>query len=192
MATRTIELPAAVTVETGKTGQAVKLKLADVPENVLAMAVINGFTSALNDVSRGKDENDKPNSDAVWHSMREKRADPWLAGEWSFSRQGAGAGIVTRMKEAYVMEQSQLHNVAPSVIASKIKETVQAVFGKEESATFPRFLDAIATQYVKANKGAELDDIRQKLETKYRDAAIAMNAEREEASKTLDLSQIVL
>lgn len=189
--TITITLPETITVPVGKTGLSTKLNIKDLNESVIAMAVINGFTSAINDVSRGKDDSDKPNSDDVWAAMRDKRCAAWLAGTWTHSKQGAGASIIGRMKEAYVSEQSIAHNVSATVIRKKIKQTVADVFGADEPATFNRFLDAIATLYAKANK-LDFDDVRYKLEAKYTKLAIEAAAQSEQLSDSLDLSAIEL
>lgn len=187
----TIVLPSVITVPLGKTGLSTKLTLAELNESVIAMAVINGFTSAINDVSRGKDESDKPNSDDVWLAMRDKRCAAWLAGTWTHTKQGGGSNMTSRMKEAYVTEQSIAHNVSPTVIRKKIKQTVADVFGADEPATFNRFLEAIATVYAKANK-LDMTDVRNKLEDKYIKLALEAAKQSAELTDSLDLSNIEL
>jgi len=185
----TIELPNELRVPVGKTGKVTVVPLKTYSPKLIQFAVLQGITGALNDVSRGKNDKDQPNSDEVWAALRDKRITAWTQGQWTLSRQGGGSTIVGRMKEAYIVEQCAVHNCAASLIESKIKQTVHQVFGEKETANFTKFLDALATLVSKDRK-LDFDDVRQKLETKYTDAAVELMASREKVADKIDLSSI--
>lgn len=193
MATFTLEVAnTVIRVPLADSGKVTVIDLKDISPEVLAIGLVNGFVKAIGDISRGRDENDKPLTDDAWLAMRQKRVDTWLAGSWASNRQGGGSRLVTVMAEAYDAEQAAWFNVSPSVIAAKRKETVKDVLGKDAANTFSNFLDAIATKQAKA-KGAEpFDTIRDALEKVWTEKALALSAERAKATPDIDLSDISL
>lgn len=179
----TIELEAEMKVPVGDTGLVTVLRIKDMPEATIRFAAINGLIGALNNVSRGKDENDKPNSDDVWASMREKRTRPWYEGSWgSVTRESASAP----MREAYVDETRARTNQSIAEVEKDMAALVKSVFGDKEKATFGRFLDALANQVAKAQKLDE-GETRDRLDAKYRRLAKEAADARAKAAEGLKL-----
>lgn len=176
-------------VPVGDTGLVNEFKLSDIPAEVHAIALVNGYVKALNDTSRGKGEDDKPLSDAAWQATRQKRVDTWIGGQWAATRQGGGSTFGTAMAEAYDAAASDKTGKSVRQIATMRKDTVKAVFGDKEPATFARFLDAIATQ--KAGKDKDkFEAIRNELEAKWSQAARELIVARKEAVDDIDLADL--
>lgn len=114
--------------------------------------IIAAVEGTLNNVSRGKDENGKPNSDDVWASARAKRTDCWYQG--TFGSRAAGKGDNGELAQAYAqwkferMASGKTEGQARAMIKAK----VEAVLPKGEQATFANFLRAVATERAKADK----------------------------------------
>lgn len=190
MAKFTITLEDTIRVPLGDTGRFTEVPVGKLPESAIRFAAINGLVGALNNVSRGKDENDKPNSDDVWAAMREKRVAPWLQGQWgSVTRESS----IAPMREAYVDETRARTRQSVTGVERDMTTLVRATFGEKEKATFGKFLDALATAIAKERK-LEMPDVREKLDAKYarlaREAAEARKAAAD--SVKLDLSSIDL
>lgn len=195
-----IELPETVAVATGETGKSVTIDIQAIAKahpQLLRFAVVNGFLGAMNNVSRGKDEAGAANSDAVWHSLREKRAAVWMSGEWA-GKGGGGERATTGLKDAFVAERMAAGATSAQVEAS-IKGAVKQAFGDKEPATFSRFMDALAltlAQRDHSGKGKPTDetvaDYRSRIEAKYRKLADEAAAARAQAKAGLDLTAIDL
>lgn len=183
----------------GDTGLHTEFDISKMSEGVLGMALVNGFIGALNNISRGKGEDDKPNSDAVWASMRAKKVDAWLAGDWA-SRSGGGERAMTALKEAFVDERKAATGASSAAIEKSIKELVKATFGEKESATFARFMDAVALTMARKEHGNDklasdsiaVTELRAKIEAKYQGLADAAAKARAKASAKLDLTDIAI
>ena len=179
----------------GDTGKVTELDIAKMPSEVLAMALVNGFMGALNNISRGKDEDNKPNSDDVWASMRQKKVDAWLKGEWS-QKAGGGERAMTALKEAFIDERKLATGATSAAIEKSIKQTVKDRFGDKEPATFGRFLDAMALILVERDFAGQavaegtVTDYRNKLEAKYQKLADDAAKARIKVAKGLDLTGI--
>jgi hypothetical protein len=178
------------TVALGDTGLVTKVEVSKFPESAIKFAAMNGFISALNNISRGKDDNGKANSDDVWASARAKRCLPWVDGNWgSVTRESN----VAPLKEAYIDETRERTKQSVADVEKDMTKLVRDTFGEKEKATFGRFLDALATQIAKARK-LDTDEVRGKLEAKY--ARLAKEAADARAEATdglkLDLSAISL
>ena len=173
----------------GETGLANEVPIKDFPESTIRFAVIAGFEGALGNISRGKDENDRPNSNDVWHALRQKRMNAWFKGEsWAgFERES----VWGPMKEAFVDERREALGCSASDVEKSIKATVQEVMGKEAKATFPNFLECLAKMIAKRD-GTDAADVRQKLEDKYQGLADKAAKARTAAASKLDLTNISL
>jgi len=199
MFTVSIELPTSVEIATGDTGKSVKVDLQAIAKahpQVLRYAVLNGMIGALNNVSRGKGEDGSANSDDVWHSQRQKRADVWLTGEWA-GKGGGGERATTALKEAFVAERMAA-GATMAQIDKAIKDAVAQAFGAKEPATFSRFMDALAIVIASRDSAPAkpssdaIDSTRVKIEAKYRKLADDAAALRAKASAAIDLGGIEL
>jgi len=197
-----IELPESLEVATGDTGKSVKLDvkaLAAAHPEIIRFAAMNGFIGALNNISRGKDDNGAANSDDVWHAQRNKKVDTWMRGEWA-ARSGGGERASAALKEAFVDERKALTNATTAQIERSIKDTVQQVFGKDESATFSKFMDAVALLMARREANDDklaadhklVSEKREAIEAKYRKLADEAAARRAKASAAIDVTSIEL
>jgi hypothetical protein len=191
----TISLPATITVPLGDTGKSTEVAIQSIARNpdVLRFALLNGFMGALNNISRGKDEaSGKPNSDDVWAAARAKKVDTWLAGEWA-ARASGGERQSSMIREAYVDFVKRETKATQGQVDASIKALVVEMFGKDESATFARFMDAWALK--RARKDGDdseqnIATVREAFESKFRKMAEAAAASRAKAASKLDLSDL--
>lgn len=194
----TVELPESLEVALGDTGKVTKVDVTAIAKHpeVLRFALINGFMGALNNISRGRGEDDKPNSDAVWASLREKRVNAWLAGEWA-GRSGGGERATTALKEAFIDERRADTGATIAQVEKSIKALVESTFGKDEPATFGRFMDALALTMARRDIGdkatpEQVADYRTRIEAKYQKLADDTRAKRDAAKAVLDVTSISL
>jgi len=156
---------------------------------MLKVAAINGFTGKLGNVSKGglKAKLGREASDADLATARAKIvSDAWLKGTWNLSGSGPRDSLVGEMNDAYINKQVTQGFTVAQAIAKK-RNTVTAAFGKDEKATFPRFLDAVATLKCKADSSLDYDETRAALEAAAMEAVEADRARAAEASKELDI-----
>lgn len=178
---RKINLPAVTRIGTAGNENYFEIVWADLPDSVLGPILEGGakvvMTNAYN--SGGKDV---PVADRV--SNRARRYAAWKRGEYAMTATGPRESVNGEMREAYIAKQVALGKTVKQA-EEAIRATVTAAFGKDDKATFPRFLDAVAT--IKAKQGGEYDAIRAELE----DAAMArveeLRKERAESTAELDL-----
>jgi hypothetical protein len=188
--TITLELPNSIKTSLGKdTGIWTEVQLNAIPANVLKAACLNGFISALNDISRGKDENDRPLSDEAWGKKRAQRVATWVKGEWTSSARSESA--MSMLKDQFISEQVAGGATAKQAEAS-IKATVAAVFGDKEPATFARFLDAVATMLSKEKGAKGYDEVRAEIEGDLQARAEAAALERAKVVQKADVSSVIL
>ncbi len=192
MVTFTVELPDTVSVELGKdSGIFTVVPVKDFPESTIRFAVINGFQGALNNISRGTDDDGKANSDDAWLALRTKRMTPWFEGSaWaSTTRENVSSGV----KDAFMadfMDKTGLDSKRADVY---LKAKVVSAFGKDAKATLGNILESIALEKEKAKalpKGMSRESYVDGLYEQYRKAA----AEKANAAKVvvaeLDISSI--
>lgn len=141
MPTFTLELPSEIKVQVGKTKHFTVVPIGQMSLEVLQIATVNGFMGKLNDISMPKDDNGKPLGEDAWTAMRDKRVKVWLGGTWAATERGDSS--MTMMKAQYITEQVAKGRTVNDV-EKTIKSYVKDAFGPKESATFGRFLDAIA------------------------------------------------
>lgn len=187
----TLSIPASIRMPVGKDGKLENVvQLDKLPVAALQFAVVNGFLSALSDVSRPKDDNGKAMDDDAWQAARDKRASAWFQGLWASKAGQRGEQFVTHMRNAFVAEQVAKGRTVKEIDAL-ISARVKALFGDKEKATFDRFLDATATLIAKEAK-AEYDEVRAKLEGKYEALAREALAAAEKVVDAIDISDIDL
>lgn len=195
-----VELPESIKVAVGDTGleTVVDVKaVAAASAEVIRFACLAGFIGSLNNISRGKQEDGgKPNSDAVWAAMRDKRVKAWVAGDWS--QRAGGERATTALKEAYIDDIRQAKGATIAQVERGIKDLVADTYGKDEPATFSRFMDALALTLARRDAGGvgetaeSIADYRAKIEAKYQGLADAAKAKRAEVSAKLDVTGIDL
>jgi hypothetical protein len=158
---------------------------------MLRFAALAGFMGKLGNVSKGGLKA-KLNREATDKDLFEARAkiikDAWLAGTWNLSGSGPRDSIVGEMRDAYIAKQVALGRTVKQA-ESAIRDTVTAAFGKDEKATFPRFLDAVATIKAKTlpeGSDESYDTIRATLETAAMEAVEAERVRAAEAAKGLE------
>jgi hypothetical protein len=196
------ELPASITVPLGDTGLSTEVPIKAIAEahpELIRFAVCNGFIGALNNISRGKDDSGAAFSDAVWAGMRQKKVDTWLQGDWA-ARAGGGDRATTVLKEAYLDERKAATGATTAALEKSIKATVQDTFGKDEPATFSRFMDAVALLVTRRDRtGADeaadefkaaVGETRARFEAKYRKLAEEAAAKRAKVKASIDVADL--
>ena len=168
----TIELPESITVSVGATGKSTTVPVKDIAlshPDVIRLAAIAGFTGALNNISRGKDDNDRPNTDDVFVAMREKRVKPWLQGSWgSTERAPRNTSLWRDVYESDCVAVGMTLAQAIAALANKVAERL----GKDSKATFDNYIEALAIEAEDESKGkTSRDDARSALEAYYADEA---------------------
>lgn len=170
-----------VIVLTPRKGASVTIDITEVPESVLGDLLVTGLRiKATNAYNSGGAET--PEADRVSNVERLQAA--WKRGELNAGSNGPRDSMVGDMREAFIAKQVSLGKTVKDAELS-IRTTVTTAFGKEEKATFPRFLDAVAT--IKAKAGGDYDTIRAELEKAATDAVEALRKERAESVEELDI-----
>lgn len=181
----TISLPVSTHIRTVD-GESFAVTWADIPASVLPSILEGGakivLTNAYN--SGGKDV---PEADRKRNM--ERRLAAWKRGEYSLTNTGPRESVVGEMREAFIAKQVSLGKTVKQAEES-IRATVTASFGKDEKATFPRFLDAVATMKAKADPNADFEKIREGLEAAAMEAVEALRKERAEGVADLDISDL--
>ena len=168
---------------TPRKGAEVVIDITDVPESILGDLLITGLRiKATNSYNSGGAET--PEADRRGNVERLVAA--WKRGELNAGSNGPRDSLVGDMREAFIAKQVSLGKTVKQAEES-IRATVTAAFGKDEKATFPRFLDAVATIKAKAEGAEPYDTIRAELEKAATDAVEALRKEREKASAELDI-----
>lgn len=182
-----IKVPATIRLTPAKRSEMV-FDLSKLPASVIGDIFVAGARVILtNTYNQGG--TDTPEADR--RSAAERRFAAWNRGEYALTNTGPRESIIGEMREAFIAKQVSLGKTVKDAEES-IRKTVTATFGKDEKATFSRFLDAVATIKSKV-EGNELsyDDIRAALET---DALAAVEAQRkakaEVESIELDVSDL--
>lgn len=190
MFTFSIELPESITVAVGDTGLNTVVPVKDIVTanpDMARFAALAGFMGALNNISRGKDANDKALSDDAWSAMRGKKVAVWLGGTWGAT--GRSDSAIKLAKDQFVFEAMARTNAAASAIEAKMKADVLAAFGKATPATFGAYLDAVAlAKYPSDKELSDRAEYRESIESGLMDRARARKAE---SDVVLDLSDIL-
>lgn len=149
-------------------GKSVKLDWSKVPAGILPAILEVGaktvLTNAFNGGGKGATEAEKL-------AAMEKKMAAWYRGEFNVvSRGESGMGA---LKEQYIDERRADTGASRADVERAIKATVASVFGRDESATFGKFLDAVAALKCRADDNLNAADVREELE-----AALAERAEK--------------
>jgi hypothetical protein len=175
-------------VPVGKTGKVTNIDLSKIPPNVLAIALVNGFIGALNNIARSNGQGETPKTDAEWAKARADKVAVWEAGSWAAT--GGGERDVLPMRDAFYRERGAADATSRRALDKAIKAEVEAAFGKDESATFATFLKAVATKLAKARK-QDYETLHQALVDKYTGLALELVKERQKAAATIDLGELI-
>jgi hypothetical protein len=168
---------------TPRKGAELVIDIADVPESILGDLLLTGLRiKATNSYNSGGAET--PEADR--RSNVERLVAAWKRGELNVGSSGPRDSMVGDMREAFIAKQVSLGKTVKAAEES-IRKTVTAAFGPDEKATFPRFLDAVATMKAKQEGAGEYADIRAELEKAATDAVEALRKERAEATEELDI-----
>lgn len=154
-------------------GKAVTLDLTKVPAKCLADILTAGALTVLNNTYNG---GGSKATEAEKAKKLNAKIESWYQGNYNIVEREVADSITSDMKEAFVANKVRNGMTAKDAEAL-IRQTVTDVFGKEEKATFPKYLDAVATQLAAANK-EEFGTVRDRIEAAATAAAEKLRAER--------------
>jgi hypothetical protein len=150
---------------------------------MLRFAALAGFMGKLGNVSKGglKAKLGRDATDKDLAAARDKIVkDAWLNGTWNLSGSGPRDSITADMRNLYVSERVAAGQSVADV-ETAIRGAVTAAFGKDEKATFARFLDAVATLKVKADESLDFQTVRDEIEAGLMERVRADKAAKAEA-----------
>lgn len=194
----TINLPDTIAVAMGKdSGKRMNVETKRLPANVLEVIVTAGIKVILTNVYNGEGK-DAKHDDRV--AKVQKKLDAWYRGE--FNVVARGDSILTAMREAYIDDIRAKREEAGSPVSvaeveKSIKETVTAVFGEKESATFGKFIDAMGRVIAREQHGKDATEeqiatAREAFESRYAKLVEERAARRAKVAEKLDLSSLAL
>lgn len=185
----TIELPESIRVPLSDTGKFTLVDIAAIAKHprVIRFAALAGFEGALANISRGKDDKGKPNSDATFAASREKRMKPWLEGADSWGSTERGESQFTAMREVWVDDYRARAKATPKEADAFIRSKVESRLGKDTKATFGAFLDATALDIVDAKEAKDATEARTMLEAHLSGLVEARDKARAEVEAKLDV-----
>ena len=181
----TINLPASILVRRNG-NEDVKLDTSKLTAEVVARIFEGGAKIILTNTynSGGKER-----SEVERIAQLQKKIDAWYRGEYVTVERGESQ--YTAMREQYAQERLEAAGMSRAEVDKAIRATVTRVFGEKESATFPKFLMAVATEKAKANGTPdEAAAIAEAIETalaKRTQEAAAKRAKLAEGLKEVDL-----
>lgn len=160
---------------------------------LLRYAVYHGMYGKLGNVSKGglSKQLDRPATDADLKKARDKIVENWMNGDWNANRTGPRDSMVGDMREAFIVKQVG-NGKTPKEADAMIRAAVTEAFGKDEKATFPKFLEAIATIKCKrpVADGAEpldYDTVLKEVTDAAESAALKLRAERAESVAAIEV-----
>lgn len=169
-----------------------KVPLADFTKEVIQLALVNGLTGALNDISRGKDDKDKPNTDDVWLAARQKRVDAWSKGVWAKGERGDTN--LSLVKDQYYFELMTERQMTTKKIDAEIKAVVEAHMPKDTKASFQNFMQALAIAHLPKGDEGEREALADQIEAALLERAMKRQAAAEKAKDAIvvpDLSALL-
>lgn len=141
----TITLPASILVRNVGT-ESIRLDTGKLSAEVVAKIFEGGAKIILTNVYNG---GGKERSEVERVAQLQKKLDAWYRGEYVTVERGESQ--YTAMREQYAQERLEAAGMSRAEVDKAIRATVTRVFGEKESATFPKFLLAVATEKAKAN-----------------------------------------
>lgn len=189
---RNITLANSIFVRNDAKGNKINLDVTKLPDSIIGAIFEGGVKIVLTNVynNGGKD---KPVTEREASLL--KKIDAWYRGEYvSIER---GESQYTAMREQYYDERKEAAGQTRSEVDKAIKATVQDVFGKDEAATFAKFLLAVATQKLAAMgkdapEGATAISIAEEIEAALAKRTAEAAAKRAEVAAKLQTKGIDL
>lgn len=175
-------------VPVGKTGQVTEVDLSKIPANVLAIALVNGFVGALNNIAKSNGQGEEPKTDKEWAKARADKVKVWESGVWAAT--GSGERDTLPMRDAFYIEQGATDAQARRRIDKAIRQMVTDTFGENESATFTTYLRAVATKLAKERK-VDAGELHDKLIAKYTELALNLVQDRAKAAATIKIDDLI-
>lgn len=183
----TIDLPTTIKVALGKdSGQYLAIETKRLPANVVEAIFTAGAKVILTNCFNGEGKDAKFDERKA---KATKKLDAWYRGEFNITSHGDS--FMKLMREAYIDDVRAKTGGSVSDVEQSIKATVKAHFGEKESATFGRFLDALAIDLSKA-ADMSVDEARDALEAKYQALADEAAKKRSAVEAKLDVSALAL
>jgi hypothetical protein len=100
------------------------IDLTKIPNEVHAVALVNAYLNALNNIPRSNGQGETPKTDKQWHQAKLDKIAVWEAGSWAATgRGGERDSLAGVMREAFVAEQSA-KGIAPKQVEKAIKQAV--------------------------------------------------------------------
>jgi len=193
-----ITLPTQIAVALGKdSGKRVNVETKRLPANVVEAIAVAGIKVILTNVFNGggKDAKQADREAAV-----QKKLDAWYRGE--FNVVARGDSFMTTLREVYIDDIRAKREEAGSPVSvveveKSIKATVASVFGEKESATFGRFIDAMARLLAREEHGPDateeqIAEAREAFEGHYAAMAEERAKKAAAAADKIDLTGIAL
>jgi hypothetical protein len=193
MAKVSLNLPTTTTVALGKdTTDRLPIEWARVKPNVLEAILVAGAKVIITNAYNGGGK-DAKQVDKV--SAATKKLDAWYRGEFNVVTRGDT--MMTALREAYVDDVKAKTGATTKQVEDSIRAAVSNVFGEKEAATFGRFIDAMGTLIARQKHGDKPTDEavqaeREAFEARYQALADEAAKRRADASKTLDLTGLML
>lgn len=194
----TINLPDTIAVAMGKdSGKRVNVETKRLPANVAEAIIVAGVKVILTNVFNGGGKEAKQ---ADREAAVQKKLDAWYRGE--FNVVARGDSILTAMREVYILDTIAKYKAAGTEVTiaqveKSIKDTVTAAFGEKESATFGRFIDAMARLIARNEHGKDATEeqigaAREAFEAHYAKLVEERAAKQAKAAEKIDLTAINL
>jgi hypothetical protein len=189
----TLNLPTTTTVALGKdTTDRLPIDWARVQPNVIEAILVAGAKVIITNAYNGGGKEAKQ-ADKV--AAATKKLDAWYRGEFNVAVRGDT--MMTALREAYVDDVKAKTGATTKQVEESIRKAVSHVFGEKEAATFGRFIDAMGTLIARQKHGDKPTDEavqaeREAFEARYQALADEAAKRRADASKTLDLTGLML
>jgi hypothetical protein len=159
---------------------------------MIRFAIIAGLGGKLGNISKSglSKQLDRPATDADLASARKGIVKTWLEdGTWNMRGGGERDSLVSFMWDAYFAEKGLITEAAKKQERKRIGELVRKRYGEKESASFGRYLDAVADTLQAAGRG-DAAELRQRLGEKYTSLAKELRDATTSASASIDASEL--
>jgi len=180
----TLTMPTATELRRDGEGKAVLLEWDKIGANVAAAILVAGAKTVLTNAYNG---GGKAATEAEKLAALLKKRDAWYAGE--FNVIGRGESAMTALREQYIDERREATSQSRKQVETAIKALVAAKYGKDEPATFARFLDAVALHAEPKSDVARLE-MRERIENDLAERAAKAAAKRADAAKDVNVDGI--
>ncbi len=161
------------------------LDVTKLPESVIGPIFETGAKTVLTNAFNG---GGSAATDAEKLAAMQKKIAAWERGEFNVVTRGESG--MSMLREQYIDERREATGATRGAVEKAIKSAVQDTFGKDEPATFGRFLDAVAAAKCKADASLVLADYRDAIEIALSERAEAAAAKRAKAGAKLDVTDL--